>query len=202
MLSSRKTLRPLVDPRLSKKKKIQDRLKLPLPPRSLCSFLFNWFESGRFFDLAFERSRGSLAEEGERECDYYWQSYREGKGEGNDLCRLLLATIELSNRGGLSIRYTRKGKGFICRVYIYACMYVRSSFFLIRSRVRPAIEIKSSCEMYSVFYRRSLSPSPMFDRTIYIYIFLFCLEILRDSIQRLITLPIVPSTRIARIEEN
>lgn len=87
------------------------------------------------------------------------------------MCRLLLATIELSNRGGLSIRYTRKGKGFICRVYIYACMYVRSSFFLIRSGQRLKLNLRAKCTR---FYRRSLSPSPMFDRTIYIYIsFLF-----------------------------
>lgn len=89
------------------------------------------------------------------------------------MCRLLLATIELSNRGGLSIRYTRKGKGFICRVYIYACMYVRSSFFLIRSGQRLKLNLRAKCtrcfiEDHSPRLRCSI------ERYIYIYIsFLF-----------------------------
>lgn len=88
------------------------------------------------------------------------------------MCRLLLATIELSNRGGLSIRYTREGgkRIYMPRIYIY--IYI-SSFFLIRSRVqRLKLNLRAKCTR--CFIEDCPPDIRSIERYIYIYIsFLF-----------------------------
>lgn len=44
--------------------------------------------------------------------------------KGDDLCRLLLAMIELSNRGGLSIHVTRGREKDLYAAYTYTYMYI------------------------------------------------------------------------------
>lgn len=121
------------------------------------------------------------------------------KGEGRRMICVGCSSPRLNYRTVEDYRYVtrgREGKGFICRVYIYI-----SSFFLIRSRVqRLKLNLRAKCTR--CFIEDCPPDIRSIERYIYIYIFLFCLEILRDSIERLITLAIVPSARITRIEEN
>lgn len=121
------------------------------------------------------------------------------KGEGRRMICVGCSSPRLNYRTVEDYRYVtrgREGKGFICRVYIYI-----SSFFLIRSRVqRLKLNLRAKCTR--CFIEDCPPDVRSIERYIYMYIFLFCLEILHDSIERLITLAIVPSARITRIEEN